>query len=74
MNTVGASYRVFMAFLIVFLLSSATNVNANSATQTRINILNESEPQRDFYSGSWLASNGSNKVEAFFWKQNHHSP
>ena len=66
-NTVGITYRVFIAFLIVFLLNSASLVYAESESNQKINLLVDRDYQPDFFSGSWLVSTETEKIEALIW-------
>ncbi|WP_416306374.1 hypothetical protein [Neptunicella sp. SCSIO 80796] len=67
MNTVEVTYRVFMAFLIVFLLNSASLVHAKPENKTKLNLLVDRDYQPDFFSGSWLVSTETEKIEALIW-------
>ncbi|MFA7554318.1 MAG: hypothetical protein WCY88_08710 [Spongiibacteraceae bacterium] len=67
MNAVGVACRVFIAFLLVFLLSSASLVHASSEVNPKINLLVDRDYQSDFFSGSWLVSTETEKIEAFIW-------
>lgn len=67
MNTLAVTYRVFMGLGIVLLLNSASFVHANPGTKTKINLLVERDYQPDFFSGSWLVSTETEKIEALIW-------
>ena len=67
MNTVGVACRVFIAFLLVFLLNSASLVYGNSEVNPKINLLVDRDYQPDFFSGSWLVSTETEKIEALIW-------